>query len=63
MDPENPCTRDCADRTAECHGKCERYTIWRSRMQERNAKIKEFAKANYAQQAQFARITGSRRNR
>lgn len=27
-DAHNPCSRDCPDRSAGCHGTCEKYAEW-----------------------------------
>ena len=28
-DFDNPCVRECPDRSPTCHGTCEKYTEWR----------------------------------
>lgn len=30
----NPCTKDCPNRSADCHAKCERYAKWAERVAE-----------------------------
>lgn len=37
-DTANPCTKDCADRTPECHGTCTRYLAYRQDRDEKNQK-------------------------
>ena len=36
MNSDCPCVRDCLERTEECHGKCERYLVWRAKRDEEN---------------------------
>lgn len=41
MTPNSPCTRDCPNRTFDCHSKCYRYLIYtaqRRKVYEANAK-------------------------
>lgn len=30
--PIQPCARDCKDRTADCHGSCEKYSEFRRKL-------------------------------
>lgn len=49
MHKDNPCKRDCAERSPTCHAKCERYLEWvESRKPELEAKAaKQTAENNY----------------
>lgn len=38
-----PCKRDCPDRSAECHGSCEKYREFKAKMDE--ARARRFADA------------------
>lgn len=38
IDPTNPCN-GCAEREIGCHGKCERYKVWRADLDEKNERI------------------------
>lgn len=52
-----PCIK-CLDRTAGCHGKCERYTLWSTKRQQERQKIqqiKEFERAQDEYIAQAAK--------
>ena len=37
----SPC-KDCTDRFATCHDKCEKYKAWKSRLDEVNKRRKEY---------------------
>lgn len=34
-DRDNPCVRDCPDRSSECHGHCERYARYAAKNKQR----------------------------
>ncbi len=36
---DNPCTRDCPERSATCHGSCPKYATYRERLDKRNELI------------------------
>lgn len=38
MDKDNPCKRDCPDRSATCHAECERYAAYWKQKREENEK-------------------------
>lgn len=40
-----PCTPDCAERNATCHGTCPRYARWRTAKDKENEAIKKIKKA------------------
>lgn len=42
--PKCPCTRDCAERTAVCHGTCERYLKYEQQMRLFYAEKREIAR-------------------
>lgn len=42
---EYPCTKDCPDRSWDCHGKCKRYLDARAENDKKRQEIKRLAKA------------------
>lgn len=42
--PKHPCVQTCPDRTATCHGQCDRYSVYEAKM-----------KAYYAEREEMAR--------
>lgn len=45
---ENPCARDCPDRTATCHAECEKYArffAWREEQRKKRAEEKTLEEA------------------
>ena len=44
----SPC-KDCTDRFTACHDKCERYKVWKSRLDEVNKRRKEYNQKPFVQ--------------
>ena len=42
-----PCKKDCPERSADCHGKCQRYKDWRVVQDARNEAERNANKARY----------------
>lgn len=50
MDKDCPCTMECLERTATCHGTCEKYLKWDANQKkkcEERAKVAEKAGVTY----------------
>lgn len=43
---KNPCSKNCEDRTAICHGTCEKYAAFAKWREEERARKQEEAKGN-----------------
>ena len=65
MHKENPCKRDCPERSPTCHAECEKYLTWvESRQPELKAKAQQqIAEGNYIDHvnARNERLRKSRR--
>ena len=55
---DNPCTKDCPDRTESCHGTCERYAAYAKWCEEerekRQKRAEERAALNHGKRVGYA---------